>query len=128
MIISAFSADSSKLVKENLDKNIYPIFISEGDSKQKITKILHNSYLNHCYKSLRSIKGNLVILGTELKRNDAHILDAIMESKIENIFIGVSTSDSIEHIKSIIVEYNTKNPESKKNIYLYDYKTVDIWG
>lgn len=116
-------------VKENLNKGIYPIFISEGDSNQKLTKILHNSYLNHCYKSLRFIGGDLVILGTELKRNDAHILDAIMESKVQNIFVGVSKAESVEHIKDRVDSYNYKKSEKKKKtIRLYDYKTVDIWG
>ena len=92
IIKKTYSKTGVKLVdqiKENLEKSIYPIFISEGDSKQKKTKILHNSYLNHCYKSLRFIGGDLVILGTELKRNDSHILEAIMESKVKNIFLGI---------------------------------------
>ena len=31
---------------ENLDKDIYPIFVSEGTSEQK-KKNIHNAYLNH---------------------------------------------------------------------------------
>lgn len=119
-------------IKENLDKNIYPVFISEGDSKQKKTKILHNSYLNHCYKSLRFIGGDLVILGTELKRNDTHILDAIMESKVENIFIGVSKAGSVDHIVDRVDEFNKelssrKISGKKKRVFLYNYKTANIW-
>lgn len=132
IIKKTYSKTGVKLVdqvKENLDIGIYPIFISEGDSDQKLTKILHNSYLNHCYKSLRFIGGDLVILGTELKMNDIHILDAIMESKVKNIFIGISSVDSVAHIKSRVEAYNVKKSEKKKKtIQLYDYKTVDIWG
>lgn len=116
-------------IKENLDRNIYPIFISEGDSKQKLTKILHNSYLNHCYKSLRTIGGDLIILGTQLKRNDNHILDALIENKVKNIYIGVSDIESVSHIKSRIELYNQGKTEVKKKIlHYYDYKTVNIWG
>ena len=132
IIKKTYSKTGIKLVeqiKENLDRNIYPIFISEGDSKQKLTKILHNAYLNHCYKSLRNIGGDLVILGTKLKKNDTHILEAIIESKIKNIYIGVSNSSSINHIKARIDSYNQgKTDLKKKNLYLYDYSTVNIWG
>jgi hypothetical protein len=120
-------------IKENLDRKIYPIFISEGTSHQKKTKIIHNSYLNHCFKSLRRIGGDLVILGTLLKNNDAHILEAILESKIKNIYLGVSekTADSndVKNIQTQIDQYNFEKTEvKKKHLYLYDYRTVDIWG
>ena len=137
IIKKTYSKTGVKLVnqiKENLDKNIYPIFISEGDSKQKLTKILHNSYLNHCYKSLRSIGGDLVILGTQLKKNDNHILEAIIENNVENIYIGVVAPKSISHIRSRIDSYNIESKKrygekaKKKNLYLYDYRTVNIWG
>ena len=132
IIKKTYSKTGIKLVdqiKENLDKNIYPIFISEGDSNQKLTKILHNSYLNHCYKSLRTIGGDLVILGTQLKKNDAHILEAILENRVKNIYIGVIDSESIQHIKTKIDIYNKDKTEpKKKNLYLYDYRTANIWS
>ena len=132
IIKKTYSKTGIKLVdqiKDNLSKNIYPIFISEGDSKQKLTKIKHNSYLNQCYKSLRSIGGDIVILGTELKKNDSHILDAILENGVKNIYIGVSDEKNVEHIKNSVDDYNKKAKGMKrKNLYFYDYRTVDIWG
>ncbi len=116
-------------ITESLNKNIYPVFISEGTSEQKKTKILHSAYLNHCYKSLRSIGGDIVIFGTTLKENDKHILDALLESKVKNIYLGVSKSSAADHIKHAM-EVHNQNPDQKhqKNLYLYDYKTVNVWG
>ncbi|MDD5213399.1 MAG: DUF4917 family protein [Candidatus Gracilibacteria bacterium] len=115
-------------IAENLDKGIYPIFVSEGDSKQKMTKILHNAYLNHCYRSLKKVNGNLVILGTNLKSNDDHILDAIMGSTVSNIYIGVSKIENVEHIRRRIIEFNDNNPIKKhKHLGYFDYKTVNPW-
>jgi len=116
-------------ITESLSKNIYPVFISEGTSEQKKTKILHSAYLNHCYKSLRSIGGDIVIFGTTLKENDKHILDALLESKAKNIYLGVSRSSAADHIKYAI-EVHNKNSDQKhqKNLYLYDYRTVNVWG
>lgn len=116
-------------VRESLKNNIYPIFISEGSSEQKKTKILHSAYLNHCYKSLRSISGNIVIFGASLKDNDKHILDAIFESKIKRIYLGVSEESSANNIKDALDEYNRKSDiKHRKELFLYDYRTVNVWG
>jgi hypothetical protein len=124
-------------IKKSLNSNIYPIFISEGNSEQKLTKIIHNSYLNHCYRSLRSLggggkksnKGDLVVFGTYLKKNDNHILEALLENNIQNIYMGVSDADKVSHIKIKIDDYNKgKSDEKKKHLHLYGYKTVNIWS
>lgn len=120
-------------VKEALENGTYPIFISEGDSSQKMTKILHSAYLNHCYKSLRSKGrvtggGDIVIFGTTLKKNDQHIFDAILESNLTRIFIGVSDEKSVDHLQVQVRENNKKlKPHQQKSIILYDYRTTNPW-
>ena len=115
-------------MKENLNKDIYPIFVSEGTSEQKKAKIIHNAYLNHCYKSLSSIgtkNSSLVIFGTLLKRNDTHIRKAILKSKVENIYIGVSNEDEAKEFDDFI-EQSSKLKKAKK-VYFYDYRTAKVW-
>lgn len=116
-------------IEKNLDKWIYPIFVSEWDSKQKMTKILHNAYLNHCYRSLKKVNWELVILWTMLKSNDDHILDAIMWSTVSRIYIWVSNIEKVEHIRQRIVEFNSKqeDPKKHKQLWYFDYKTVNPW-
>ncbi len=126
-------------IRENLKNNHYPVFISEGSAQQKETKITENPYLDHCYKSLKSLKRDLVIFGTGLKKNDEHIKKAIINSDCPNIFIGVSDTNKIsewapfEHnFKSRKVPVGQgkgkKKTEQERNVYYYDYHTVDIWG
>lgn len=116
-------------VRESLSRNIYPIFISEGNSEQKKTKIIHNAYLNHCYKSFRSIKGDLVVFGASLKENDKHVLDAMLESQVKRIYYGVSKAEYADHVVAAIELYNSKVAEKyKKQLFLYDYRTVNVWG
>lgn len=116
-------------IRSNLENNIYPIFVSEWDSEQKMKKIIHNGYLNHCYRSIWSIWGDLVIFGSYLKKHDEHILDAIISSWVKNVFIGVSKEDSVPHIQTAIETYNArqKKPEKHKTLYLYDYTTINPW-
>ena len=113
-------------IKEELNNNRYPIFVSEGTSEQKKTKILHNAYLNHCYKSLCAIGGDLVVFGTILKSNDEHIQEAILKSKIENVYFGVSNLNKGQQELSGFIEKNN-NLDKQKQISFYDYRSVKIW-
>jgi len=115
---------------ENLDKDIYPIFVSEGTSEQKKSKIIHNAYLNHCYKSLQSIGAktkddSLILFGTLLKMNDTHIRNAILRNNVNNVYIGVYSEDEIKEFDDFI-EFIMEN-KLKKNVYFYDSKTVKVW-
>ncbi len=120
-------------IRSSLDENKYPIFISEGNSEQKMTKIMHSAYLIHCYKSLRGIgskkkkESSIVMFGVSLKENDSHILDAILKSNLKNIYIGVSSRDAVSHIEAKVEEHNRKTNDNKI-VILYDYRTVDVWG
>lgn len=110
---------------ENINRDIYPIFVSEGTSKQKKAKIIHNAYLNHCYKSLSNIGSDLIIFGTMLKTNDDHIRDAIKHSRIKNIYIGVSSVAAIDEFDSFVEEL--KLVAHPKMVLFYDYRTAKVW-
>lgn len=107
-------------ILQSLESNFYPVFVSEGSSHQKLTKILHNIYLNSCYRSLQTKGKVIVIYGTYLKQNDTHIQDAIIENpNITTICIAVKNKDSLEEIQPFIArlktyEKETKNLQSKK--------------
>lgn len=115
---------------ENLEKDIYPIFVSEGSSEQKYTKIIHNAYLNHCYKSLSSIGAkkkddSLIIFGTLIKRNDAHIRQAILKNNVSQIYIGVCSDEEVKEFDDFIAEIKKQN--LNKEVYFYDYRTATVW-
>lgn len=121
-------------IKENLDQEIYPIFISEGQSSEKKEKIIHNAYLNHNFRSLQSVGGNLVIFGTLLKMNDEHIQDAICNNQCENIYIGLFDEDKdpttllpfITKLKASPVHKGKK--VINRNVFFFDSKSADVWG
>ena len=112
-------------IKEELNCNKYPVIVSEGRSDQKMAKIIHNNYLNHCYKSLSNISGNLVVLGTLLKSNDEHILEAILRNKVKKIYFGVS---DLKKAKQDLASFIFKANDKKKEVRFYDYRSVSIWG
>ncbi|MFC7297957.1 DUF4917 family protein [Herminiimonas aquatilis] len=68
----------------------FPLFVSEGSSEWKLSKIRRNDYLRHAYERLCDARGNLVVLGHSLHKNyDQHIIDAIKRSPIECVAISV---------------------------------------
>jgi len=112
-------------ILEKLNQNIYPIFISEGKSKDKRNKIIHNALLNSSYKSLQTIgskDSSLILFGTLLKTNDEHIKKAIIDNSIEKIYIGVNPENE-EEVNYVESNFNL----STKETILYDYRSVDLW-
>ncbi|GIT98806.1 DUF4917 family protein [Sulfurovum sp. TSL1] len=113
-----------------LEDDIYPIFVSEGTSEQKHAKIIHNAYLNHCYKSLNGIgrktkEDNLIVFGTMLKTNDTHIRKAVLNSGLKNIYFGISREEEKDQIADFVQELN--NAHVPKEVFFYDYRTATVW-
>lgn len=129
--ISSKNKDNSLIPQ--IRKNIsyyskYPLFVSEGTWQNKLSKIRKNIYLNHCYNKLKNLSlynnnDSLIIFGTLLKSNDNHILEAIKQNNIKNIYIGISSYEKIREECSHIFK-ELKN----KNLFFYNYNTVDVWG
>lgn len=81
---------------EALKNNFFPLFVAEGDSKSKLTKIQHSAYLHHCFKSFAGVcqtgsrNGTaLFVYGHSFAKNDAHVLDQIGHGKISHIFVSI---------------------------------------
>lgn len=80
----------------------FPLFISEGSSKWKLSRIKRNDYLRFCYERLEQINIGLVIIGHSLHKDyDQHIIDAILRSNATKIAIGVWPNQSGEEIISL---------------------------
>ena len=127
--------------KFNIQIDNYPIFVSEGDAKKKLMKIQNNFYLNlglqefRCPNSSDGRTDNkdrwnyeyftnksLVIFGTILDK-DEHIVDAIVKSRYKNIYIGIRNQNKIYSCNHII----SKLKDTDKNLFFYDFTTVNVW-
>lgn len=120
-------------IRTALNHKKFPIFVSEGTSKEKRTKILHNAYLCKAYRSFESIGNNLFIFGHSLDENDSHILNMISAGKITDLYISLygninSNERLIENafeLRENSIEYRKKgNP---LNIHFYDAESAHIW-
>jgi hypothetical protein len=117
-------------VKERLDRKEYPIFVTAGSGKEKLTHILHNRYLTHCYEELSQITGSLIMFGFNFGENDRHIIDAInkaskygkrVDPRLWSIYIGVYSEADRKHIEELRDDFNCK-------VRIFDSKSAKIWG
>ena len=117
-------------IKNRINSKEYPIFVTAGTSKDKLTHIMHNRYLSFCYDELCKINGSLVTYGFSFSENDTHIIDAINKAakqpfdkgKLFSVYIGVYSDNDLAHIKNIKKLFKKVKP------YIYNAKTVNAWG
>ena len=81
----------------------FPLFISEGSSELKWSRIKRSDYLRFCYEKLGKIEDGLVILGHSLHKDyDQHIIDTVNQSDVKRIAIGVWSRQSKNDIVSFM--------------------------
>lgn len=117
-------------IKERLLKQDYPIFVTSGNSQEKLNHIMHNSYLTFCYEQLCEITGSLVSFGFNFGEYDEHIIEAINKAakhgaqsgeKLFSIYIGVYSEENLKHIKTIEHKFKCK-------VNVYNSQTANIWN
>jgi hypothetical protein len=117
-------------VKDRIDKKEYPIFVTAGNGKEKLTHIMHNKYLSFCYDQLSNIEGSLVTFGFNFGEYDTHIIDAIniaakmgrkIPDKLWSVYIGVYSDENLKHILEIKDKFKCK-------VTPYNARTANIWG
>jgi len=117
-------------VSERIDKKEYPIFVTAGNGKEKLTHIMHNKYLSFCYDKLCNIQGSLVTFGFNFGDYDTHIIDAInvaakkgrkVPEKLWSIYIGVFSDEDLNHILEIENKFKCK-------VTPCNARTANIWG
>lgn len=95
-------------------KEVVCIFESTG----KLELIQQNAYLRHCYEKLENLAGNMVIIGSSLADNDAHIFNQINKSQVSKVYISSMPKEK---------EKNYRTAQEKlpnKEIYLFDAETI----
>ncbi|MEZ4744374.1 MAG: DUF4917 family protein [Bdellovibrionota bacterium] len=106
------------LIQQSINQNKWPLFISDGDGSNKLSRIRNYEYLNHCYEKLENAGGSLTTLGISFDRDD-HLVSAINKSKIDTIFIGVFNGDKtyLNKMTSLF---------DKKHCFAYCTESVDF--
>ena len=114
-------------IKNRMEHNEYPLFVTSGDSHDKKRQIYRNSYLKYCYERLMAARGTIVTFGFGFGHYDEHIIEAINHAASQNkahnlrsVYIGVFSESDVKHIKSI-------RQKIKPKVEVFDAKTVSLW-
>ena len=115
-------------IRARMESAEYPIFVTAGNGRQKLTHIMHNQYLAYCYGSLCAVEGSIVTFGFNFGEYDEHIIDAINRAarqkppgKLWSVYIGVYSEEDRQHIERIEYKFRCK-------VHIYDTRTVQVWG
>lgn len=118
-IISKGKALLEKVYSE-IENGGMPLFISEGESSYKLSKIKSSDYLMFCLRKLRNSENDVVVFGHSFSEKfDQHIIDALKNGKRKTIAISIFPYiDDIEGITSKI-----KGLLPRHNIIFFDSTT-----
>ncbi|WP_426608145.1 DUF4917 family protein [Pantoea anthophila] len=118
-------------IREAMNINLFPVFVSEGTSKEKIEKIRHNDYLAKSFRSFSEISGALFIYGHSLAENDEHFLTCIENGRIRQLYIGLYGDPATPENQRIIRRANRMALNRKKKnleVFFYDVSTANVWS
>jgi hypothetical protein len=76
-------------VRSALEANLYPLFVAEGESQQKLARVRHSDFLSKAHRSMLYIGGAIFTYGHSLADSDAHVLRLIVKSKVRQLFVGI---------------------------------------
>lgn len=118
-------------IREALNRDYFPLFVSEGTSAEKYKHIRHNDYLAKAYRSFSSIQGSLFIFGHSLAENDDHYLRCIQRGKISHLYVGIYGSPTSDGNKYIILRAQQladgRRGRVQLKISFYDTATAKVW-
>ncbi|WKZ38298.1 MAG: DUF4917 family protein [Anaerolineales bacterium] len=119
-------------IREALEQNYFPLFVSEGDSDKKYTKIQHSAYLSKGFRSLVSTTGVLFTYGLSFSESDNHIAKAIEKGKFSALAVSVYGDPNSPTNAAMIHKTNTiaagRPPKKPLAVIFYDAASAHVWG
>ena len=122
-------------VRSAMGMNKFPLFVAEGKSEQKLSKIKHSAYLYHSYKSfsrqMEQRNDVLFIFGHRLADNDNHVLKRIARGNVPQIYVGLY-GDPNSDVNKQIISSATQLAASRADRYqlrvsFFDAKSARVW-
>jgi hypothetical protein len=121
-------------IRAALNAEKYPIFVAEGNSDQKMTRINRSSFLGRAYRSFENIGGSLFAYGMSFGESDRHIMRAIVRSKVENLYVSLYGDPDSDWNKAIVAIVDGlaaergQIPKKKSlNVTFYDASSAKVW-
>lgn len=89
-------------VRAALAASKYPLFVSEGNSEEKLERIKHSGYLHRGLASMPKVSGSIFAYGLSFADNDDHVLRMIEVGKVTNLYVSIFGEPGLPHNEIII--------------------------
>ncbi len=118
----------------NADK--FPLFVSEGTSAQKKTKIRHNAYLYQGFKQLTSnaqqTRVCFFLHGHSLAANDDHFLKRLGAGRFAKLYVSLfgdpNSPDNKEIAGRARALADLRRGRERLTVEFYDAASAKVWG
>lgn len=122
-------------IRGALDAGKFPLYVAEGTSEGKLTRIRHSGYLQRSLKSFAAIcRGQdsaLFVFGHSLAPNDEHILRFIEKGKIGLLYVSVFGDPAADWNKPIVERARrmmlNRGDRFPLDVVLYDAGSAQVW-
>jgi hypothetical protein len=118
-------------IQTALNEDLYPLFVSEGTTREKLTRIKHSDYLARSLRSIREIQGALFVYGLSFAENDEHVLKPIERGRVSHLFVslhGDARSPTNQVIMRRAGQISMRRPGAKPlSVAFFDAESAHVW-
>lgn len=119
-------------IRDALSRDLFPLFVAEGLSTEKLERIRHSDYLAKAYRSFQEIQYCLFIYGHSLAANDEHYLRLIEKGKLAHIFVGLYGDPELVTNRQIVGRAKAmglaRRGKRELRVDFFDSESANVWG
>ena len=119
-------------IRDALKRDLFPLFVAEGSSNEKLERIRHSDYLAKAYRSFQQIQHCLFIYGNSLATNDEHYLRLIQSGRLSHLFVGLYGDPKSAENKETALRAKAMSVgrlgRRELKIDFYDSESASVWN
>lgn len=121
-------------IRRQLAADHFPLIVAEGTSREKLSKIQSSDYLSRGLRSLAQVGGGMLAYGLSFGANDAHICEALVNSKLLRVAVSLygdpstpSNQKTITAANRLAADRATLTAKYPLDVRFYDASSVPLW-
>ncbi|QDM29390.1 DUF4917 family protein [Tardiphaga sp. vice304] len=123
-------------IRNSLSEGMFPLFVAEGNTEGKLTRIRHSGYLQRSLKSfaevMRGMESAVFVYGHSLAPNDEHVLRFIERGKIGRLYVSIY-GDAGAQANRTIIERAERMAEGRHEkfpleVSFFSAQEAAVWG
>jgi hypothetical protein len=76
-------------IREQLNQGLFPLYVSEGTTREKLSRIYTSDYLARGLRSIAALPYGMLAYGLSFAENDEHLTRALVESNVKRLAVSV---------------------------------------